>query len=75
MCLKIHQLVHSGNTTYECKTCHKRFKYLLGLALHEAIQTGNDRHMCPCGKGFTQYHEYYILNSIAALDLHKCYIV
>ena len=37
-----------------CKVCHKRFKQLLSLTLHEAIHTGDYPHRCDTyDKGFT----------------------
>uniref|UniRef100_A0A5F8H8B9 Uncharacterized protein n=1 Tax=Monodelphis domestica TaxID=13616 RepID=A0A5F8H8B9_MONDO len=53
--LSAHQIIHCGETPYECKQCGEAFTERGSLAKHQRIHTGEKLYECKeCGKSFTQ---------------------
>ena len=44
---------------YKCQLCNKKFKSKWNLDQHKPVHTGEKKHVCVCGKGFTQKASLY----------------
>jgi len=44
---------------YRCKVCNKKFKSKWNLDQHKPVHTGEKKHVCVCGKGYTQKAALY----------------
>ena len=51
--MKRHEIIHSGEKPFKCKTCPKTFNLQENLRAHERSHTGETPFKCEtCGKSF-----------------------
>ena len=53
--MKKHEMVHTKEKRYDCKTCSKQFSRVDNLKVHERIHTGEKLFTCQhCSKKFSE---------------------